>query len=61
MTLRFMYRYEEEDLNDFHYTGLTLPVIDNNIFLVAVPENYKTHVFAVTIEASFWLIFISKL
>ena len=51
--LRFMYRFEKEDLNDFHYSGLTQPVINNNIFLLAVPENYHAHVFMVTIEKSF--------
>lgn len=51
--LNFMYRYEKEALNDFHYRGLTQPVIDNNIFLLAVPENYHAHAFMITIENSF--------
>lgn len=51
--LRLLYRFEKEDLNDFHYAGLTQPVITDDIFLMAVPQNYAAHVIAVTIETSF--------
>ena len=50
ISLGFLYRYEKEALNDFHYTGLTQPVINNNIFLLAVPENFQSHIFMITIE-----------
>ena len=37
--VRGYYRLEHEEIEDFHYTGLT-QVIDNNIYLGAVPESY---------------------
>ena len=53
MSLRLLYRYEREDLDDFHYAGLTEPVIGADIFLNAVPENYEAHVIGLLLETNF--------
>ena len=53
INLNFLYRYERENLDDFHYNGLTEPVVGNDIYLLTIPENYKTHIFMFTVETSF--------
>ena len=50
--IRGYYRLEHEDIEDFHYTGLT-QVIDNNIYLAAIPESYTGHVFGVFFQYSY--------
>lgn len=45
--LRFLYRLEHEDLNDYHYEGLITPLVGNDIFLGSAPENFTAHVFGV--------------
>ena len=50
--MRGYYRLEHEEIDDFHYTGLT-QVIDNNIYLAAVPDSYTAHVFGVFFQYSY--------
>jgi MtrB/PioB family decaheme-associated outer membrane protein len=50
--VRGYYRLEHEKIDDFHYTALT-QVIDNNIYLAAVPESYTAHVFGVFFQYSY--------
>ncbi len=50
--VRGYYRLEHEEIEDFHYTGLT-QVIDNNIYLATIPENYTAHVFGVFFQYSY--------
>jgi MtrB/PioB family decaheme-associated outer membrane protein len=50
--VRGYYRLEHEEIDDFHYTGLT-QVIDNNIYLAAVPDSYTAHVFGVFFQYSY--------
>ena len=50
--VRGYYRLEHEDIEDFHYTGLT-QVIDNNIYLATIPESYTAHVFGVFFQYSY--------
>jgi hypothetical protein len=50
--VRGYYRFEHEKIEDFHYTGLT-QVIDNNMFLAAIPESYTAHVFGVFVQYSY--------
>ena len=51
--LRLLYRYEKEKIRDFHYEGLTEPIVGANIFLAAVPENYSAHVLGLMLETNF--------
>ena len=53
LNLRLLYRYEKENLDDFHYAGLSEPVVGADIFLAAVPEDYDAHVFGILLETSF--------
>jgi MtrB/PioB family decaheme-associated outer membrane protein len=41
--IRGYYRLENERIGDFHYTGMT-NVINRNIYLGAIPQNYTAHV-----------------
>ena len=50
--VRGYYRLEHEDIEDFHYTGLT-HVVDNNNFLVTMPESYTAHVFGIFFQYSY--------
>ena len=54
LTLRLLYRFEKENLDDFHYHGLTEPLVGDQIYLVTVPENYSNHVIGLILETSFW-------
>ena len=54
LTLRLLYRFEKENLDDFHYQGLTEPLVGDQIYLVTVPENYSNHVIGLILETSFW-------
>jgi hypothetical protein len=50
--VRFYYRFENESVDDFHYTGLT-NVILSNIYLGAIPQNYAAHVFGIFFQYSY--------
>ena len=52
LRLRFLYRFEKEQLGDYHYQGLSDPLVRSDIFLVAVPEDFSVSVFGVMVEAS---------
>lgn len=54
LILRLLYRFERENLDDFHYQGLTEPLVGDQLYLVTIPENYSTHVIGLIIETSFW-------
>ncbi len=49
---RLFYRLEAEDINDFHFDGLTDPVLDNQLFLLAVPQDFTAHVLGVLVEVA---------
>lgn len=49
VSMRFYHRYEHSGTQDWHYDGLS-PLIGNQLFLNAVPENYADHVFGVFIQ-----------
>jgi MtrB/PioB family decaheme-associated outer membrane protein len=53
MNLHLLYRYEREDNRDFHYAGLTAPVVGTDIYLATVPEDYQAHVIGIMLEANF--------
>jgi hypothetical protein len=40
LSTRLFYRFDYENVQDFHYTGLTAGVINNNTYLGVVPENF---------------------
>lgn len=44
LQLRILYRFEKEDIEDFHYDNLTSPVVGNDIYLLAFPRDYSAHV-----------------
>jgi MtrB/PioB family decaheme-associated outer membrane protein len=50
---RIFYRLESIQIDDFHYEGLTDPVVDNQLFLLAIPEDFTAHIFGVFMELSF--------
>jgi MtrB/PioB family decaheme-associated outer membrane protein len=50
--IRGYYRLEHEQIEDFHYTGLT-HVIDNNVYLATIPQNYTAHVFGIFFQYSY--------
>jgi len=52
IAVRGYYRLEYEQIDDFHYTGLT-NVIANNLYLNAIPENYTAHVFGIFFQYSY--------
>jgi MtrB/PioB family decaheme-associated outer membrane protein len=53
LVLSFFMRWESEDLEDFHYTGLTDPVIADSVFLGAAPENFSALVFGTNLKLAF--------
>jgi hypothetical protein len=50
--VRGYYRFENEEIEDFHYAGLT-NVVNNNIFLVTLPQSYTAHVFGLFFQYSY--------
>jgi hypothetical protein len=50
--VRGYYRFEHEEIEDFHYAGLT-QVVDNNIYLATIPESYSAHVFGIFFQYSY--------
>jgi len=51
--LRLLYRFEKEDLSDFHYDGFTSPVINHDIYLLAVPRDYSAHIVGAFLAVGF--------
>lgn len=51
--LNFLYRYETEKVSDFHYQGITNSIVDDSILLLALPENFNSHVVGLFIENNF--------
>lgn len=49
VSMRFYHRYEHSATQDWHYDGLS-PLIDNHLFLNAIPENYGVHVFGIFVQ-----------
>lgn len=50
--IRGYYRLEYEKLNDFHYTGMPY-VLNRNIYLGAIPQNYTAHVIGMFFQYSY--------
>ena len=53
LALRLLYRLESEAIDDFHYLGVNGPVIENTVFLAAVPEDFTAHVLGVFVDIRF--------
>ena len=53
VAVRLLYRFEREEIDDFHYLGLDSPVVGNDIFLAANPEDYSGSSYAVLLETTF--------
>ncbi|MDB5393599.1 MAG: hypothetical protein JWM91_1105 [Rhodospirillales bacterium] len=43
LSYRLFYRFNYENIADFHYQGLTSGVINNNYYLGVIPENFTAH------------------
>lgn len=52
LSWRLYYRFDYRNNQDFHYAGLT-SVIDNNIYLGVVPENYTVQTFGIFANYAF--------
>jgi hypothetical protein len=50
LSYRLYYRVSYQNLEDFHYTGLTAGVINNNSYLGVVPENYTAQTVGLFIQ-----------
>lgn len=53
LTYRLLYRINFEHLNDFHYNGLYPGVINNNVYLGNVPENFTVQVVGLLVQYTF--------
>jgi hypothetical protein len=53
LTYRLLYRLQYQQLNDFHYTGLHPGVINNNVYLGVVPENFTAQLLGVLAQYTF--------
>jgi MtrB/PioB family decaheme-associated outer membrane protein len=53
LTYRVLYRVNFENLNDFHYTGLTAGVFSNNTYLGVVPENFTVQTLGLLVQYTF--------
>ncbi len=53
LSTRFLYRFDYEQLVDFHYTGLTAGVINNNTYLGVVPENFVAQTVGMFVQYAF--------
>jgi MtrB/PioB family decaheme-associated outer membrane protein len=53
LSYRFLYRFNFEYLNDFHYTGLTASVINGNTYLGVVPENFTVQTLGLLVQYTF--------
>lgn len=52
-TWRLLYRMQFEHLDDFHYDGLYAGVINNNVYLGVVPENFTVQTIGVLAQYTF--------
>lgn len=50
ISARLFYRLESEDIKDPNFLGLDDPVIDNQLFLLAVPEDFTAHIVGLMLE-----------
>ncbi|HEX4158537.1 MAG TPA: MtrB/PioB family outer membrane beta-barrel protein [Rhizomicrobium sp.] len=53
LAYRLLYRVNFQHLNDFHYTDLYPGVINNNVYLGVVPENFTAQVIGVLVQYTF--------
>ncbi|HKD24132.1 MAG TPA: MtrB/PioB family decaheme-associated outer membrane protein [Rhizomicrobium sp.] len=53
LSYRLLYRVDFENLNDFHYTGLTAGVFGNNTYLGVVPENFTAQTVGLLMQYTF--------
>ncbi len=53
LKIRFLYRFEKVDMEDFRFDGLDAQLIGNNLFLGAVPEGFTTHAFGGFVQLTF--------
>jgi hypothetical protein len=53
LTYRLLYRFSFEHLHDFHYADLSPGVIDDNVYLGVVPENFTAQVVGVLVQYTF--------
>lgn len=51
--LSFRYRMEHEALDDYHYNGLDVPLVGNNIYLGIQPEDFTAHSFGAFLAVRF--------
>lgn len=47
---RLFWRFESERIRDPNFIGLNDPVVDNQLFLLARPEDFDAHLFGVVLE-----------
>ncbi|MEX0914989.1 MAG: MtrB/PioB family outer membrane beta-barrel protein [Wenzhouxiangellaceae bacterium] len=50
---QLLYRLESEDIEDPNFAGLDDPLVDNQLFLLAVPEDFTAHLVGVLLEFRF--------
>jgi Putative outer membrane beta-barrel porin, MtrB/PioB len=53
LSYRVLYRVNFENLNDFHYDGVTAGVINNNTYLGVVPENFTVQTLGLLVQYTF--------
>jgi MtrB/PioB family decaheme-associated outer membrane protein len=53
LTYRLIYRVNFEHLSDFHYAGLMPGVINDNVYLGVVPENFTAQTIGVLVQYTF--------
>ena len=53
LTYRLLYRMSFEHLDDFHYDGLFAGVINNNVYLGVVPENFTVQTVGLLVQYTF--------
>lgn len=53
LSYRFLYRLDFENLDDFHYTGLTASAINGNTYLGVVPENFTVQTLGLLVQYTF--------
>jgi len=50
---RLLYRLESEDIDDPNFVGLDAPLVDDQLFLLAAPEDFTAHLIGVLLEINF--------
>lgn len=53
LATRLLYRFDYQNVNDFHYAGLRAGVLNNNFYLGIVPENVVAHSVGLFAQYSF--------